>query len=115
MRARKFELDLIHVYTLLSKHFGKQHWWPAETCMHDKPPLQVDIAGPSGGWSYKLTAIRTSLPNFAYIVTVGKSKATRKCPFCGKQVRVQANFCNRCGRQIKNIVHAHDFRYAQDL
>jgi predicted amidophosphoribosyltransferase len=83
--------------------------------MHDKPPLQVDIAGPSGGWSYKLTAIRTSLPNFAYIVTVGKSKATRKCPFCGKQVRVQANFCNRCGRQIKNIVHAHDFRYAQDL
>lgn len=67
----------------------------------DRPPFQVDIAGPSGRWSYKLTAIRTSLPNFAYIVTVGKSEATRKCPFCGKQVRAQASFCNACGRRIK--------------
>lgn len=67
----------------------------------DKPPLQVDVAGQPGSWSYQIRAIRTNLPSLAYVVTVGKRRVSPRCPFCGKTVRTQAKFCNACGHRIK--------------
>jgi len=68
-------------------------------------------------WIYGTLIFIVALPHALFLKPIrqeGSSppktqEASRKCPFCGKPVAVDSNFCPHCGKNLTNITKPIDF------